>query len=100
MKAQISSAIKRASRTTRRAPSTGGRTVRMKMRPLRRRTRVERVVSAARNAQLPSGVRSAVPGIHASKRVKSGVAAVVGTTAASAAISALRRRVEGPRSSQ
>jgi hypothetical protein len=70
------------------------------MRPLRRRTRFERVVKAARDAQLPSSVRSALPDIHPSKGVKSGVTAVVATTAASTAISALRRRTEGTRSHQ
>ena len=69
--------------------------MRINMRPLRRRTRFERVVKAARDAQVPSGVRSALPEIHPSKGVKSGAAAVVATTAASAAISALRRRMEG-----
>ena len=70
------------------------------MRPLRRRTRFERVVKAARDAQVPSGVTSALPEIHPSKGVKSGVAAVVATTAASTAISALRRRMEGTGSHQ
>jgi hypothetical protein len=74
--------------------------MRMNMRPLRRRTRFERVVKEVRDAKLPSSVRSAVPDIHPSKGVKSGVTAVVTTTAASAAISALRRRMEGPRSHQ
>jgi hypothetical protein len=94
------SAIKRASRTARRALSTGGPTVRIKMRPLRRGTRAERVVNAVRNARLPSGVGSAIPEVHASKGVKSGVAVVVATTAASAAISALRRRMEGTESNR
>jgi hypothetical protein len=67
----------------------------MNMIPFRRRTRFERVVKAARDGNLPSGIRSAVPDIHPSKGVKSGVTAVVATTAASAAISALRRRMEG-----
>jgi hypothetical protein len=72
----------------------------MNMRPFRRRTRFERVVEAARNANLPSSIRSAVPDIHPSKGVKSGLTAVVATTAASAAISAVRRRMEGARSHQ
>jgi hypothetical protein len=71
----------------------------MKMRPFRRRTRFERVVKAAQDAKA-SDIRSAVPDIHPSKGVKSGVTAVVATTAASAAISALRRRMEGARSHQ
>jgi hypothetical protein len=69
----------------------------MNMRPLRRRTRLERVVKAARDA-LPSGVGSALNDIHPPKAVKSGVTAVVAATAASAAISAVRRRNEGTRS--
>jgi hypothetical protein len=63
--------------------------MRMNMRPFRRRTRFERVVKAAGDADLTS-----------SKAVKSGVTAVVATTAASAALSALRRRTEGARSHQ
>jgi len=65
------------------------------MRPLRRRTRVERAVKAARDAQLPSSVGSALSSIRPSKRVRSGVTAVVAATAASAGISALRRRNDG-----
>jgi hypothetical protein len=65
------------------------------MRPLRRRTRLEKIVKASRDAQLPSGVRSALDDIHPPKAVKSTVAAVVVATAASAAISGLRRRIEG-----
>ena len=68
------------------------------MRPLRRRTRLERVVKAARDAR--SGVGSALPDIHPSKGVTSGVTAVVAATAASAAISALRRRIEETRTDQ
>jgi hypothetical protein len=70
----------------------------MNMRPLRRRTRFERVVKKARDAQLPSGVGSAVSDIHPPKAVKSGVTVVVAATAASAGISALRRRIEETRS--
>jgi hypothetical protein len=69
--------------------------VRMNVRPFRRRTRFDRVVKAARDGDLPSAIRSALPDIHPSKGVKSGVTAVVATTAASAAISAVRRRMEG-----
>ena len=65
------------------------------MRPLRRKTRLEKVVKATRDAQLPSGVRSALDDIHTPKGVKSGVTAVVAATAASAAISLVRRRIEG-----
>lgn len=71
-----------------------------KTRPFRRRTRLERAVKAARDANLPSDIRAAVPDIHPSRGVRSGVTAVVATTAASAAISALRRRMEGARSHQ
>ena len=65
------------------------------MRPLRRRTRLERVTKAARDAQLPSGVRSALSDIRPSEKVTSGVTAVVAAIAASAGISAVRRRIEG-----
>jgi len=65
------------------------------MRPLRRRTRLEKVVKATRDVQLPSGVRSALDDIQPPKGVKSGVTAVVAATTASAAISAVRRRIEG-----
>jgi hypothetical protein len=68
------------------------------MRPLRRRTRFEKVVKAARDVNLPAGVGSAVSDIHPSKAVKSGAGALVAATAASAAISALRRRLEEDRS--
>jgi hypothetical protein len=64
------------------------------MRPLRRRTRFEKAVKAARDAKLPSSVGSAVSDIHPPKAVKSGVTAVVAATAASAVVSALRRRLE------
>jgi hypothetical protein len=64
------------------------------MRPLRRRTRFEKAVKAARDAKLPAGVGSAISDIHPPKAVKSGVTVVVGATAASAVVSALRRRLE------
>jgi hypothetical protein len=64
------------------------------MRPLRRRTRFEKAIKAARDAELPAGVRSAVSDIQPPKAVSSGAGAVVAATAASAAISALRRRLE------
>ena len=70
------------------------------MRPLRRRTRFEKVVKTARDAKLPAGVESAVADFRPPKAVKSGAAAVVAATATSAAISALRRRVEEGRSDQ
>jgi hypothetical protein len=70
------------------------------MRPLRRRTRFEKVVKTAREAKLPAGVGSAVSDIHPPNAAKSGAAAVVAATATSAAISALRRRGEGGRSDQ
>lgn len=68
--------------------------------PLRRRTPLEQLVRAARDAELPAGVGSALSDIHPPKAVKSGVTAVVATTAASAAISALRRRSGGTTSGQ
>jgi hypothetical protein len=54
----------------------------------------------ARAAKLPSGVESAVSDIHPPRAVKSGAAAVVAATAASAAISAVRRRLDEGRSDQ
>lgn len=63
------------------------------MRPLRRRTQLEKAMKAARD--MPSGVGSALNDLQPPKAVKSGVTAVVAATAASAAISALRRRIDG-----
>jgi hypothetical protein len=62
--------------------------------PLRRRSRFEKAVKAVRDAQIPSAVRSAASDVQLPKPVKSGAAAVVAATAASAAISALRRRID------
>jgi hypothetical protein len=70
------------------------------MRPLRRRTRFEKAVKAARDAKLPARVGSAVSDWHPPKAVKSGATAVVAATATSAVISALRRRLEEGRSDQ
>jgi hypothetical protein len=70
------------------------------MRPLRRRTRFEKAAKVARDAKLPSRVGSAISDIHPPKAVKSGATAVVAATAASAAISALRRRLEEGNSDQ
>jgi hypothetical protein len=62
--------------------------------PLRRRNGFEKAVKAARDVQIPSAVRSAASDVKLPKPVKSGAVAVVGVTAASAAISALRRRID------
>jgi hypothetical protein len=62
--------------------------------PLRRRNRLEKAVKAVRDAQFPSAVRSAASRAQLPKPVKSGATAVVAATAASAAISALRRRID------
>jgi hypothetical protein len=71
----------------------------VKIRPLRRRTPLEKVARAARDLEVPAGLRpSSLSNLHAPKAVKSGATAVVAVTAASAAISAMRRRIEGPRS--
>jgi hypothetical protein len=67
--------------------------VNLNINPRRRRTRRQQAVKAARDLQLPSGLRSSLQDIHPPKAVASGAAAVVAATAASAAISALRRRV-------
>jgi hypothetical protein len=68
--------------------------------PLRRRTPLGQVVKAARDAELPAGLGSALSDVHVPKRVKTGVTAVVATTAASAGISALRRRIDTPSADQ
>jgi hypothetical protein len=65
--------------------------------PLRRRTPLENVVKAARDAELPASLGSALNDVHVPRRVKTGVTAVVATTAASAGISALRRRMDAPK---
>jgi hypothetical protein len=70
------------------------------MGPLRRRTPLEHVVKAAREAELPAGVGSALSDLHVPKGVKVGATAVVASTAASAGISALRRRIDIPRAGQ
>jgi hypothetical protein len=62
--------------------------------PFRRRNRFEKAVKAARDAEIPSAVRSAASGIQLPKAVKSGATALVAATAASAAISAVRRRID------
>jgi hypothetical protein len=68
--------------------------------PLRRRTPLEAVVKAARDAELPAALGSALSDVHVPKRVKMSVTAVAATTAASAGISALRRRIDPPRADQ
>ena len=70
------------------------------MRPLRRRTRFEKLVKTARDVKLPANLQSAVPDIHPPKAVKTGAGAAVAATAASAAISALRRSLDRGRSDQ
>ena len=64
------------------------------MRPLRRRTPLEKLVKTAHDVKLPAGIRSAVSDIHPPRAVTSGATAVLAATAASAAISALRRSLE------
>jgi hypothetical protein len=66
--------------------------------PLRRRTPREQLIKAVRDVELPSGLRSSLHDIHPPKAVKSGATAVVAATAASAAVSAVRRRLESTRS--
>jgi hypothetical protein len=70
------------------------------MRPLRPRTPFEKAVKAARDASLPSSVGSAVSDVRPSKAVMSGAGAIVAATATSAAISALRRRLDEGRNDQ
>jgi hypothetical protein len=70
----------------------------VKIRPLRRRSRREQLIKAARGIQLPSDIRSSLSDIHPPKAVKSGATAVVVATAVSAVVSAVRRRVETTRS--
>ena len=64
------------------------------MRPLRRRTPLEKAVKAARDAAPVAGIRSAISDLRPPKAVKTGAGAVLTATAASAAISALRRRLD------
>lgn len=71
---------------------------RIDMRPLRRRTRFEKAVKTARDANPAAGLRSAVSDIHPPRAVKSGAGAVLAATAASAVVSALRRRLDEGRS--
>lgn len=68
------------------------------MRPLRRRTRFEKALKTARDVKPAAGLRSTVSDVHPPKGVKTGAGAVVAATAASAAISALRRRLDEGRS--
>jgi hypothetical protein len=63
------------------------------IRPLRRRTRREQMIKAARGIPLPS-----LSDVHPPKALKSGATAVVAATAASAAVSAVRRRIGETRS--
>jgi hypothetical protein len=64
------------------------------IRPLRRRTPREQIIKAVREIRLPSSIRSSLSDIHPPKAVKSGATAVVAATAASAMVSAVRRRIE------
>ena len=70
----------------------------VKIRPLRRRTPLEKMAKAARDLELPSGLRSSLSDVHPPKAVKAGATAVVAATAASTAVSALRRHLETSRS--
>jgi hypothetical protein len=74
------------------------------MRPLRRRTRFEKLVKTARDAsrdvKLPTNLGTAVSDIHPPKSVTTGATAVAAATAASAAISALRRSLDSGRRGQ
>ena len=65
---------------------------------LRRRTAFGELVKPLSDSQLPATVKSSLPEVHPPKAVKSGLAAVgglVGLTAGSAVVSAMRRRREG-----
>ena len=70
--------------------------MKINIRPFRRTTRLEKLMEAARDLQLPS----ALSDIHPPRGVKAGLTAIAATTAASAAMSALRRRTDGPRTNQ
>ena len=62
-----------------------------------RRTGLERLAKRVGDSRLPTTVKSNLPEVHPPKAVKSGLAAVggaIGLTAASAAVSARRRRSE------
>jgi hypothetical protein len=62
--------------------------------PLRRRTPREQLIKAVRDVELPSALRLSLRDIRPPKAVTSGATAVVAATAASAAVSAVRRRLE------
>jgi hypothetical protein len=63
------------------------------MRLFRRKTRLEQAVKSVADVRLPSALTDALP----PKAVKSGVTAAAVVTAASAGISALRKRGGGDR---
>jgi hypothetical protein len=69
---------------------------------LQRRTRLGQVLKDIGDAQLPAAIESALSGakLRPPKAVASGLSAVLAVTAGSAAVSAVRRRGQPPRSDQ
>ena len=69
------------------------------MRPLSRKTRLQRLRKTVSNSlEMPSGIKSGMPGVGAGKAVKIGAIAAGGLaalTAGSAGISSLRRQWGG-----
>ena len=64
---------------------------------LQRRTRLGKLVKAAGGVQVPPDVSSALSRARPPKAVASGLSAVVALTAASAGVSAMRRRGDDDR---
>jgi hypothetical protein len=69
------------------------------MRPLSRKSRLQRLRKAATDSlEMPSGIKSGMPGVGSGKALKTGLIAAGGLaalTAGSAGISSLRRQWEG-----
>jgi hypothetical protein len=69
------------------------------MRPLSRKTRLQRLRKTVNNSlEMPSGIKSGMPGIGSGKALKTGLIAAGGLaalTAGSAGISSLRRQRDG-----
>jgi hypothetical protein len=69
------------------------------MRPLSRKTRLQRLRKTVNSSlEVPSGIKSSVPGVGSGKTLKTGLIAAAGLaalTAGSAGISSLRRQSEG-----
>jgi hypothetical protein len=71
------------------------------MKLINRKSKLQKLLETAGDSlNVPSGVKSSLPDLHAGKGLKRGLLAaggLVGLTAGSAGISSLRRRKEGAR---